>query len=314
MTPKTILTERMQVHGHEVAFLQGGSGDPLLFLHGIAGSCTTFDLVLPEIAKHHRVIAPDLLGHGRSAKPRGDYSLGAHASGLRDLLELLEIPAVTIVGHSLGGGVALQFAYQFPERCERLVLVDSGGLGPEVSSILRAATLPGTDLVLSVATSDRMKRFAAAARSRAAKLGFKGPDSIDHIAQHLACLQDKETRRAFVQTARSVLDLRGQRVDARDRLYLAEAVPTMIVWGERDRFIPARHGEEAHRLMPGSRLEIFEGAGHFPHRDDPERFTQVLLDFIRSTTPARVTADKLRTLARDRSAPNGTMVDAPAST
>ena len=297
-----IRTERLTLHNHDMVFRRGGSGPPILLVHGIAGSCNTFDLVLPYLARHHEVIAPDLLGHGQSAKPRGDYSLGAHAAGLRDLLEMLELPSATVVGHSMGGGIAMQFAYQFPKRCDRLVLVSSGGLGPEVTALLRAATLPGADLVLALATSGRAKNLAGSLLSPFARLGLTTPPSVEHVMDHFLCLQDPDTRRAFVLTARSVLDLRGQRIDARDKLYLAQALPTLIIWGSRDRFIPMKHGHEAHEMLPDSRLEIFEGAGHFPHRDDPERFIDILLDFIASTEAADLSVSALRDLAANRGA------------
>src|SRR5438105_1742084 len=125
------------IHGHQVAYRAAGDGPPVLLIHGIAGASTTWAHVLPLLARNQTVVAPDLLGHGESAKPRGDYSLGAYASGIRDLMAALGHDRATIVGHSLGGGVAMQFAYQFPERCERLVLVASGGLGKEVSPLLK---------------------------------------------------------------------------------------------------------------------------------------------------------------------------------
>jgi pimeloyl-ACP methyl ester carboxylesterase len=296
-----IRCESVRLHGQDVSFRRGGdpSAETLLLIHGIAGSCNTFEPVLEDLAQGYQVIAPDLLGHGRSAKPRGDYSLGAHASGLRDLMEMLEIPSATLIGHSLGGGVAMQFSYQFPKRCERLVLVASGGLGPEVTALLRAATLPGTDLFLSLATSQRAKRLYRSALSPFSKLNSFLPSSAEHIFEHMACLEDQEARHAFIHTVRSVLDIKGQRIDARDRLYLAQALPILIVWGERDRFIPVKHGREAHEAMPGSRLEVFERAGHFPHRDEPERFTEVLLDFLGSTEPARLSVELLRELAKE---------------
>ena len=300
MQAHEIKVERRMLHGHEVAFRRGGKGPAILFIHGIASSYDTFDPVLANMVEGHEVVAPDLLGHGRSAKPRGDYSLGAYASGLRDLLEILEIPAATVVGHSMGGGIAMQFAYQFPERCQRLVLVASGGLGPQVTPILRAATLPGADLVLGLATNARTKRVLNSALSPFRRLGLTVTPSNAHIADHVAHLEDRATRKAFLLTAKSVIDLKGQRIDARDRLYLAQAIPTMIIWGARDRFIPAEHGRAAHAMIPGSRLEIFEEAGHFPHWQDPERFSRCLIDFVASTKPAAASPELLRKLVQER--------------
>src|SRR6187401_269013 len=128
------------LHGHRVFFRSAGSGPVLVLVHGITSTSETWSKVLPYLAERFTVIAPDLLGHGESAKPRGDYSLGAYASGIRDLLVALGHESATIVGHSLGGGVAMQFAYQFPERCDRLVLVASGGLGKEVNVLLRVVS------------------------------------------------------------------------------------------------------------------------------------------------------------------------------
>lgn len=294
-----IRAESIQLHGHDVSYLRGGEGETLLLVHGIAGSCNTFEPVVEALSQRYQVIAPDLLGHGQSGKPRGDYSLGAHASGLRDLMEVLQIPSATIIGHSLGGGVAMQMAYQFPERCERLVLVSSGGLGPEVTPLLRAATLPGTDLALSLATSERAKGVYRKLLSPFGRFNLTAGPSLAHILEHAACLQDPETRHAFIHTVRAVMDLKGQRIDARNRLYLANNIPVMIVWGERDRLIPIKHGREAHEMLPKSRLEVFEGAGHFPHRDDPGRFVEIVLDFVDSSEPARLSAEVLRLFVKE---------------
>ena len=296
-------SETITWHGNEIVFHRCGEGEAVILLHGIAGSFDTWNAVLPKLGEHCYAVAPDLLGHGRSAKPRGDYSLGAHATGLRDLMEALEIPAATLVGHSMGGGIAMQFAYQFPERCRRLVLVNSGGLGPEVTPLLRAATLPGADLVLQLATSERSQEFARSAWRQLKQWGVRGPRSASSVMNHFSSLEDKAARRAFVATARSVMDWRGQRIDARDRLYLAGEVPSMIVWGRRDRFIPVAHALAAHELMPGSRLEIFERAGHFPHEAEPERFADLLLEFMSATEPAQVSVGLLRSHALKNEAP-----------
>ncbi len=138
----------LDLHGERVAYREAGAGEALLLIHGMAGSSATWRAVLPELSKKYRVVAPDLFGHGESAKPRGDYSLGAFAVWLRDLLDELGITRATVVGQSLGGGVAMQFTYQHRDYCERLVLISSGGLGPDLSWMLRLLSAPGAELLL----------------------------------------------------------------------------------------------------------------------------------------------------------------------
>jgi pimeloyl-ACP methyl ester carboxylesterase len=288
----------VEIHGQRVSYHRQGEGPVILLIHGITSSSRTWRAVMDGLAERHTVVAPDLLGHGRSGKPRGDYSLGAYASGLRDLLAILELPSATVVGHSLGGGIAMQFAYQFPERLERLVLIDSGGLGEEVSLALRAATLPGAELVLPLMFSPFTRRAGRALGGVLGRLGLEGSANLRGVVEGVDSLGDADARRAFVHTARSVIDPRGQRVDATDRLYLSEEVPTMLVWGARDRIIPPEHGRRAHELMPHSRFEVFPGAGHFPFNDDPARFVEVLSDFIASTQPADLDDEQLTALLR----------------
>ena len=287
--------ETVRLHGHDVWFRRGGDTGPVLvLLHGITSSSETWAPVLPLLAEHAQVVVPDMLGHGQSAKPRGDYSLGAYASGVRDLLTLLGHDRVTVVGHSLGGGIAMQFAYQYPERCERLVLVSSGGLGKGVSAALRAASLPGAELVLPLIAHRRVLSVGSGLGAVLARVGVKVTPALSEVARGYASLSDRETRTAFLATLRSVVDPKGQRVDARDRLYLARHMPSLLVWGRRDAIIPAGHGLRAHEQMPGSRLELFEKAGHFPHCEEPERFARVLLDFIATTEPAHVDPELMR--------------------
>jgi pimeloyl-ACP methyl ester carboxylesterase len=288
------------LHGHRLSYRCGGSGPLLILIHGITNSSASWQPVLPLLERDFTVIAPDLLGHGDSAKPRGDYSLGSFASLLRDFMLALGHERATIVGHSLGGGIAMQMAYQFPERVERLVLVSSGGLGREVTPVLRAVALPGAELMLPLLASKAIVNAGTAVGSWVGKLGLRTGTDIAEMAAGLASLQDIETRRAFVHTARSVIDVHGQRVDATDKLYLAEAVPTLIVWGDHDPIIPARHGIRAHELMPGSRLRIFERSGHFPHHDDPVGFATTLREFITTTKPSEPDDDRLRRLVVQR--------------
>src|SRR5918992_2552847 len=288
----------LTLHGNRVRYLIAGSGPPLVLVHGITSSADTWADAMRGLARDHTVIAPDLLGHGASAKPRGDYSLGAYASGVRDLLAALGHDRVTVVGHSLGGGVGLQFAYQFPERTERLALVSSGGLGREVSMLLRAAALPGAEVVLPFLVPRWIGRAAGGVGWAGARLGLRPSQDMGELVRGFLSLSDAEARAAFLHTLRAVIDPGGQRISGHDRLYLAESLPTLLVWGERDPIIPAAHGIAAHEAMPGSRLEIFHSGGHFPHLDDPVRFVELLRDFVAGTAPAVLDAESLRDAIR----------------
>ncbi len=276
----------VDLHGHPLTYRMLGDGPPLVLLHGITSSSDCWSDVLSALAQRYTVIAPDLMGHGASDKPEGDYSLGAFANTVRDLMLELGHPRATIAGHSLGGGVAMQLAYQFPERVERLALVSSGGLGREVHPILRAATLPGADWVMPALAGTGVLGAAAAAGRLLARIGLHPSADLQGVADGIATLEDDRACRAFLHTARSIIDPGGQRVCASNRLYLAADVPTLIVWGLRDPLIPVAHAHAAHALMPHSRLEVFERAGHFPFRDEPARFAALLADFVDQTEHA----------------------------
>jgi pimeloyl-ACP methyl ester carboxylesterase len=290
--------EEITLHGHRVSYRRAGWGPLIVLIHGITGSSETWEDVIEPLAERYTVVAPDLLGHGESAKPRGDYSLGAYASGLRDLLSALGHDRGTIVGHSLGGGVAMQMAYQFPDRCERLVLVSSGGLGREVHFLLRAAALPGSEWVLPLLASSRIVNAGTSFGGLLRRVGLRAGPDLEELWRGFSSLNDVGARGAFIHTLRGVIEPGGQRVDAKDRLYLAQRMPTMLIWGERDPIIPVRHGQAASDAIPGSRFETFPDAGHFPHRDEPRRFVKVLGDFMETTTAAELDETDFRTMLR----------------
>jgi pimeloyl-ACP methyl ester carboxylesterase len=277
------------IHGRRLAYQEaGGEGPTVLLVHGITNSSRTWAPVTERLAGLGlHVLAPDLPGHGDSQRQRGDHSLGAHASILRDLLSVLDVERVTIVGHSLGGGVVMQFSYQFPEAVERMVLVSSGGLGREVSPAIRAATLPFAEQVIGIGASQPITRAAGLVGGALGRVGIKPGGDFEEIMEGLSSLSDRERREAFVRTARSVISPRGQRVAATDKLYLAADLPTLLVAGERDSVIPAKHTVAAGELAPGSRVEIFEESGHFPHLEEPRRFADLLAAFVTDTEPAR---------------------------
>jgi pimeloyl-ACP methyl ester carboxylesterase len=291
---------RVPIHDHEVSCLIGGDGPALVLIHGMAGSAVAWKHVLPSLARRFTVVVPDLLGHGASAKPRGEYSISGHANVVRDLLAALGHERVTLVGQSFGGGVAMQLAYQYPEHCERLVLVSSGGLGREVSPLLRALSLPGAEHVFPLFCSPTLRNAGQRVVDWLGRLGLRPAPAAEEAWRSYTALAERDARRAFFRTLQSVIDPGGQSVSATDRLYLASQVPTLIVWGKEDALIPVSHAIAAHSAIPGSRLEIFYGVGHFPHCEAPERFVDVLLAFIDATTPANISPDARRELLRRR--------------
>jgi pimeloyl-ACP methyl ester carboxylesterase len=279
---------QIELHGRRVIYRIAGSGPPIVLIHGMLNSSSHWQAVALNLARDYTVIAPDLIGHGDSAAPRGDYSLGAHAASIRDLLAAVGIERATIVGHSLGGGVAMQFFYQFPQRVERLALISSGGLGREVSPALRTAALPGMSLLLSMTIHPRLLTEMRSWGGRLRERGSAAGVFLQAIARALGPLENAEARGAFLHTLRAVIDVHGQRVSATDRLYLLESMPTLIVWGERDNTIPLAHGRKAHEAIPHSRFRTLAKAAHFPHLEDPDGLSETLRQFISETPPGAI--------------------------
>ena len=279
--------ETVRLHGHDRAFLKVGSGPALLLIHGIGSRHETWLDIVPRLSQTHTVIAPDLLGHGRSAKPRADYSIGGYANGLRDLLTVLGVDRVTVVGHSLGGGIAMQFAYQFPERTERVVLVGTGGLGPEVNPLIPLCTLPGASTTVGVLASRPLRPVGVKLLNGLYRSGLPLTQDLQQLSIVYNDLNSRESREAFRHVLRAIVDLKGQIVTMRDRAYLTRFIPTMVIWGEKDSVIPVAHASVAARELAHARVVVFKGAGHFPHAELPEAFATELEEFIATTAPAR---------------------------
>ena len=288
------------IHGYRRAYRVAGSGPAILLIHGIGDNSTTWSTVQSKLAQRFTVIAPDLLGHGQSDKPRADYSVAAYANGMRDLLSVLDVERVTVVGHSLGGGVAMQFAYQFPQLVDRLILVGAGGVTKDVNIALRIASLPmGTEALALLRLPLVLPALQVVGRVGGAVFGSTGLGrDLPDVLRILADLPEPTASSAFARTLRAVVDWRGQVVTMLDRCYLTESVPVQLVWGSQDSVIPVSHARMAHSAMPGSVLEVFDGSGHFPFHDDPDRFVECVEKFIDSTTPAVYDQDVLRDLLR----------------
>lgn len=288
--------QHVTIHGHRRAYVVAGSGPALLLLHGLGCDHTTWAPVIDSLARRYTVIAPDLLGHGESDKPRADYSVGGYANGMRDLLTVLGIDQVSVVGHSFGGGVAMQFAYQFPERTQRLILVASGGLGPEVTPAIRAITTPGFQQAMGLLTLPGVRHLGTTGMRVLAATGIRATRDLVELAEIYDSFKDPRTRAAIRHVVRAVVDWRGQIVTMSDRAYLTDAMPMCVVWGRNDQVLPVRHAGNAAALAPSARVEIIPNAGHFPHKDHPQRFVKIVNDFIRSTEPAVYERERWREL------------------
>lgn len=285
------------VHGYRRAFRVSGSGPALLLLHGLGCDSSTWADVMPQLAEHFTVIAPDLLGHGESDKPDADYSLGGYANAMRDLLTILGIDKVTVVGHSFGGGVAMQFAYQFPDRTERVLLVSTGGLGKEVTPLIRFLTVPGSSSVLAAATFRPWRPLVAGALRSLSKLPISATRDLDEVADIYESLADPAQRTAVQRVTSHVLNWKGQFVTMTDRSYLARLMPVLVIWGRQDMVIPSSHADLAPTHVM-SDVHIFDDSGHFPHKDHPQEFVRIVEEFIAANEPAHYHRGRWRALLR----------------
>ena len=261
----------MTVHGDRVAYRDEGRGEVVLLIHGIGSSSNTWSGVIPLLAKKYRVIAPDLLGHGQSDKPRGDYSVGAFAVVLRDLLDELGVTRVTVVGHSLGGGIAMQFAHQHRQYCDRIVLISSGGFGADVSRVLRLLSLPGSEFVLPMMASRPVRRRGQSA---------EGDGGIHRPLRSQARIV--QPRQQTGVPAHAALRRRLPRPGGvgANRLCCSDDLPALIISGDQDRVIPVEHARAAHATMPNSRLHVLAGVRHHPPTEEPEKVAGLIDEFL----------------------------------
>ena len=298
-------TREVLVHGHRMRYFIAGSGAPVLLLHGLADSKEAWLRVAPELARRYQVVAPDLLGCGDSDKPDVSYHPVALATYLRHFLDALHIPSAHVVGHSLGGGLALHLYMRYPERVESLALVASGGFGRQLPLSMRLCTLAGSSGIIGALLASRHSRHPAArighallsrlwpATSVADLAGRTGADTTRQAqaveeADILDRLRDRGARSAFLAMLRSVGDIRGQRTSALGALRLVQ-VPVLLINGRDDTVIPVAHGVAALRHLTDGRLEVLDNCGHCPHREAPSRVAALLRGFFARVPSARMT-------------------------
>ncbi len=310
-----VARNEMWLHGHRLVYRVAGTGPALLLVHGLFQDALTWRRVIRRLARTHTVIAPDLFGHGESDAPSGIdyYSPSGHAGTLRDLLDVLGHDHVTVVGHSLGGGIALSFAYNYPARVHRMALISSGGLGREVHPLLRALSLPGASVALRLLTMrPTLGLLAALARLARRACARTAARKVWALQLMLTKAGGRERRTALLITVRAVIGHRGQRACVLDRLHLLRRIPTLVLWGTRDRMIPAHHASAALASNPGAELTLLDGTGHLPHLTRADVVAERLSSFINATPAhAAVMADNRVTGSISAPQPGGPPVCAP---
>ncbi len=275
VSPQPVLKEGVaSVLGYRMAYVTGGSGEPVVFLHALGHASSAWDGVLPHLARRFRVFALDMLGCGRSDKPRIDYHLWALATYTRHFLDAVGVERAHLVGHSLGGGIAMQMMLQYPERVRKLALLSTGGLGREVRLLLRVATLPGVSLALASLTQPFWLRLLE--RLRFASLTQLLARENMRVWTRLA---QADNRWVFMRMLRSVCNITWQTVSALDRLPLLEQ-PVLLIWGERDRTVPVSHAQRAATLLPNCQLEILPNCAHYPAIEQPHIVAPLLEQFL----------------------------------
>lgn len=274
---------RLATPSGAIAYTRTGSGPPLLLVHGLGGTRSTWAAIIPQLSLVFTVIAVDLPGHGDSDAPLGDYSPGAQASALRDVVVGLGFERVSLAGHSLGGGAVMQFAYQFPERTERLVLISSGGFGSEVTPLLRAATLPGAEMLISgLARVPRAVTGPVLGVLSLVPTLMSREDAVP-LADTMVTMGAKRHRRTFIRTARTVLDRHGQLMSAKGTFAALAGIPILIAWGADDRAIPPEHHRRAAQRLPNALTCELANAGHFPQETTPVPLTTAMVSFLTSS-------------------------------
>lgn len=271
-----IRRRQLRISNLRVHYLSSGRGPPTVLIHGLGGSCRDWLLNIRALSNHFLVLAPDLVGFGRSDKPRSfpsDPVTSFFPSLLNHFSTRLGLGSVNIVGHSMGGLVALQFALQFPRMVNKLVLVDSAGLGKEVPTLLRLLSIPALPASL-LSPPKTLLKMVLSDTFHNEEIDID--ESIEEVYNYLRSEGAKES---FLAVTRSIVGLRGQKIVLSDQLKDITA-KTLIIWGDQDKSLPVSHAHRAHRLIIDSELHILPQCGHCPQIEKPNEFNTLVTPFL----------------------------------
>mgnify|MGYP006299848815 FL=1 len=256
----------------------GERGPRIVLIHGIGGFAENWRFNIENLAGHFKVYAVDLVGFGKSGKPKAPYTYDYFARFIKEFIDVMEIDKAVLIGHSLGGGIAMRFALMFPGRVEKLVLVDSAGLGKEISKIFKLISLPGFgELVTRPDRTRTLKMYKNLVYDRSLL-------SEEMVDLGFSFSSSPGAQQAFLKTARGTVNIFGFKRKAinpiRRNLHRIE-VPVLVLWGERDAIIPVRHAYIAKDGIPDAELEVFENCGHIPMIECPDEFNTAVVKFLR---------------------------------
>lgn len=263
---------------HTRFWAEGEGKLPVILLHGLGGFVESWLSCFPALAKHHQVYALDLPGHGRTDKPaERSYRLVEFAHFVKGFLAAVGLERVCLVGHSLGGAIAAQFTLLFPSLVEKLVLVSSGGLGPELGLGLRLQALPLLGEILSLPVRPWMERGAhmlvhdpACLTPELIELGYRIVTLPGAARAHLQAL------RANVNAAGQLPSQYGPIVQGLPSI----AIPALVIWGRQDQLVPVEHAQVAAQRLPHVQVRILENCGHIPMLEQPQVFGEAVCEFL----------------------------------
>jgi pimeloyl-ACP methyl ester carboxylesterase len=279
-----IPTDRMiKIGTVNTRYWMEGEGSPVILIHGISNSIEDWLLNFKSISGQHRVFALDLIGHGRTDKPlSASYEITDLARFLKDFMDALDIKSAHLVGHSLGGAISLKVALDYPSYCNKLVLVDSGGLAQECSIVLRLLSVPGLGEFLGsiFMQGDLEKRMSMLRKS------WPDPETVpdEMIQLKYAATLWQDISKTFLKTLRAIVNIRG--VKRSVFIPIVQGLPSLVnpmlvVWGKQDDILPVSQAQIVKDKAPHARVELFENCKHDPMVVDPQRFNQLILEFLK---------------------------------
>lgn len=277
--PESLPQDRyVKINGIKTRYWAAGDKGPaILLVHGLGGFIENWVYNIGPLAKSHRVYAMDLPGFGLSDKTPLTRDLKVLVRFIADFMEAFSIEKASLIGNSLGGGLVLQFAIDYPDKVDKLVLVDNAGMGRGVIADFKLCSLP---LIGELSVRTSRKGTAVLWRKIVYDSSLVTPELVD-LSFRLA--SQPGAKKALLAALRAGIDIFGQRGDlVRQLLDSLKNIkkPVLVTWGDRDRIIPVAHARTAVEKIAGARLELFDRCGHMPQLEYPEKFNRLVLAFL----------------------------------